>query len=240
MKMLIFLMFFSYSIRADIQAEFLFSNKKVLQGQLIEVPVSLKLTGGNQETDLTGKTFADTLFIVDLREGFAKIIVFNEPKAEILNEKLGESNIQISFKDLNLIPLPKSNKFIFENFEVSSKLPRIYIWVILVVLILLTLIFLIFYKLILKKRAEKRRREESLKLLTRITEAKGINEIISVWQDKHFILTKIPSLRESFLKFEMVLNKYQFKPDMSEVERIEVQEAYKKFSRSIEGSSHGI
>jgi hypothetical protein len=106
-------------------------------------------------------------------------------------------------------------------------------------LILLVLSYIFFT---VKKRRkllqEKMKIAQQLKM--ELLGGKNFEEVVVLWKKKRIFFEHFEHVREPFQKFELVLNKYQFRPVQTETEKIEVMEAYRKFSRSVEGGFHGV
>jgi len=89
-----------------------------------------------------------------------------------------------------------------------------------------------------KLKEEKRKYAQQLKM--ELLGCNNYEDVLILWKKKRIYLQSFEHIAEPFHKFELVLNKYQFRPNQTETEKIEVMEAYRKFSRSVEGGVYGV
>lgn len=227
-----------------------FSDSSVHQGSIVKARLSLDADSFQQldVQKLKGQTLADTIylhsvdsFIRRTGEGWldadAYVIFVKPPESKQLLHKNGQSEIQVVLNDIEVIATEAPQQFIFGDFSAPGN-RKYFFWILLFVGIVSgTLIGLTVARKIKHKRLQKKNR---LALKTELLEVKTFEDAVNVWQKKQIYLKEFPTLEPGFLNFQTVLFKSLFKPKQTESEKLEVINAYKSVSQSVQEMKDGV
>ncbi len=201
-KILIFLFAFSSSVFAA-QMQLELSSAVVKQGSLIDVVVRLDGSSVQQVElqKLKGVSLADTVYLYQVAplvrngdnfEADAKIIFLKVPETKPVIHKIGETEISITWSDVEVQPTEAPGKFLFGQFEIPGSRR---IFEILAVLVILALVFLGFYKLRQKRKAKKALRQKRAELKDKVISARDYHEVVSLWQQNQNEVEKADVMR---------------------------------------------
>lgn len=252
MKKLIFILLIIFSSIAYGSPRLLiqFSEPTVHQGSIVKARLSLDADSFQQldVQKLKGQTLAETLYLHSIDsfirrtgEGWldadAYVIFVKAPEGKQLLHKNGQSEIQVIISDIEVIPTETPQQFIFGDFSAPGNKKYLF-WIMLFAgLVAVSLVSFAVFRKIKKKRLIKQTR---MALKNELLEVKTFEDAVGVWQKKQIYLKEFPSLEPGFLSFQNVLFKSLFKPKQSETEKLEVINAYKSVSQSVQELKDGV
>lgn len=204
-------------------------------------------TDGNAGlSGLKGKTLGKSLYLFSVspfmgKQGQlasdVKVIFTQVPVSNNVTETINNEEITISWANIQIIPTESSKSFLFGDFEIPSRLVIIPWFVGIIGLGLLALIILRIRSMLNLKTSIKTRK---LKLKEEITSSTTYDDVVLMWRQKSRYLNEFPQLETHFKTLEVVLFKYQFKPQRTEQEVNAVMDAYQTFKSSVQGDLNGI
>ena len=246
---LVFLIFtlFSFQAFANIELRMKPLSRSVAQGELFDVVLSVHQSNGvTSLKGLSGKHFAESLYIYSLDpfvlkngqlESNAKVIFSKIPKVDYLQEEIEGSSYIIKWSDLTVTPTTEAEGFKFGNFEIPKTWP---VFSLVILLILLMTLALPIKRWLAKRKNRELHKIFIKKCLAEMESASTYDEIVSIWLQRDKFQKAFPSITEEFKKFEIVLNRHQFKPNRNPKEISEIQEAYEKYKATLKGVLNGI
>lgn len=252
MKKLIFFLLIIYSSIAFGAPRLLiqFNETSVHQGSIVKARLSLD-ADSFQQIDiqkLKGQTLAETIYLYGVGsfirrsgEGWldadANVIFVKPPEGKQLLHKNGQSEIQVVLSDIDVIATEAPQQFIFGDFSAPGN-RKYFLWILIFLGVVAgCLIGLTITKKINHKRLQKKNR---LALKNELLEVKTFEDAVNVWQKKQIYLKEFPTLEPGFLNFQTVLFKSLFKPKQTESEKLEVINAYKSVSQSVQEMKDGV
>lgn len=226
-----------------------FSASLIHQGQLTETRLQIQNPGNFQLQTMKGVTVGKIVHFYDLsplvkREGTdyyessAKIIFVKVPEAKGIQDTVSGQEVSFYWGDILVEPTEAGRSLIFGTFSVPERTA----WVIWLIAGLLGTALVGFggWRLSVKMKRKREEKNRVLALKNEILNCRNYEDVVNLWTKKHTLIKEFPHIKESFMKMEDVLNRYQFRPRQTETEKIEVVESYRKFSRSVEGGFNGI
>ncbi|HXH74000.1 MAG TPA: hypothetical protein VNJ08_03495 [Bacteriovoracaceae bacterium] len=220
-----------------------FGTHSFTQGELAQTSLRVESSEGIDLRQFKGQTFGKTVYFYDVEptgtgQAEAKVIFVKVPEAPEIQDALGTEQVVLHWGSISVKSTEGAKTLLFGTFEVPEKSEWI-IWV--VIGLLLTLSLGLGGWVIYKKRKQKLlEKQRILTLKDEVLGCRNYEDIVALWKRKHLLIRQFSHIGEPFLKMEETLNRHQFKPKQSEAEKIEVVEAYRKFTRSVEGGFSGI
>lgn len=239
MKIFTFIIFVPIVAFSKVNVELIFKDSQVVQGAITNAEI--RLMGEPEEIKkilLEKKTFAETFYIYQRKDNLVKVIFYNEPKAEVITDKQEDVEIDFNLKNFSFKSIQPSDQMIFESFSLDQESKLLYF--IFLALSILGVLYFPLKRWQAKKQLVKEKKLYLSNLREKILRAKSFDDIIFVCKEKEKFFFEFPQIKEQFLKFELILNKHQFKPEVSEVEKVEIMEAFRKFQRNIEVFLNGV
>lgn len=247
---LILLILISTNVLAAARMEINFSSDKVKQGSLQKSLIKLDETSAQviELQKLKGQTLGETLYIYSVSpllrkdggstfEAEATVIFVKVPEQNKLGYKTPQTDIEVTWNQVEVIPTEAPQELLFGTFTIPSKMKLLTWFLLLSAVVVLVIAGIKGRKLLLNKKALKIRK---LNAKAEILSAKEFSDVVHLWQKKHSLFREFPHIEEPFKDLEKVLYKHQFKPFQTETEKIEVMNAYREFTNRIEGGFNGI
>jgi hypothetical protein len=248
-RLLLLLSFISLVAPASAGIVIKFAEKKITQGSLQSVNLIVDEESFTKldSFKLMGLTINESLYIQSVSsftrnngndlEASATVVFIKVPKENAAIIETSKGNIQVDWGNTEILPTEASEGYLFGNFEIPR--PKNILWG-LSILIVLGVLVLTGIKL-KKTRDQKSKAKKYLeKIKDQILSSSDYNSIVETWKKKHEIINHFPNLSSPFSNLEKELFKVQFKPVQSELEKEEVQKAYKLFLDQIKGDLDGI
>lgn len=244
-------LFISFSaLAATLKLEIRFKEGKVKQGTI--VPATLVFDGESSQklplNKLVGETLGKSFYVYSAKplitkdnwnafESEAQVIVATIPESSPVVFKSGDFDVMVMWNEVEFIPTDAPNQMIYGEFDIPARAKIIRWGLILLALAAAVLIGMKLQKRFTAKTALKKKRAL---IKDEIMSVREYSEVVKVWQRKNDILKEFPSLEQNFRNLESVLFKYQFKPTQTEVEKLQVMDAWKEFLAVSQGSLNGV
>jgi hypothetical protein len=250
MKRLLYLLSFIFFVgTASAGVVIKFAEKKITQGSLQSVKLLIDEESFIKldSLKLMGLTINETLYIQSVSpftknnsndlEANATVVFIKVPKENSAIIETSKGKIGVEWENNEILPTEASQNFLFGNFEIPRSKN-----IFLGFLILIVFGFLILIGIKLKKTRDQKLKVKKYldNIKDQILSSNDYHSIVEIWKRKHEILNLFPHLSIAFSNLEKELFKVQFKPVQSELEKEEVQKAYKFFLDQIKGDLDGI
>jgi hypothetical protein len=246
-KIFIILLLVSFSAWSKVSLELKLDSNSIKQGQIGTGSLVVQSTDGNAGlSGLKGKTLGKSLYLFNVspfmgKQGQlasdVKVIFTQVPASNSVTETINNEEISISWSNIQVVPTESSKSFLFGDFEIPSRLV-IFPWIAGIIgLGFLALIVIRIRSMLNLKKSTKNRK---LKLKDEITNSSNYDDVVLMWRQKSRYLNEFPQLENHFKTLEVVLFKYQFKPQRTEQEVNAVMDAYQTFKSSVLGDLNGI
>jgi len=236
---LFFSLIFSAKVFATVSLDLFFKNKEVNLGELIEAEFRANGIAENElKLKILNNNLADVFHVVDLKGNTIKGFFYKIPKNQD-NSIKKDIDIEVKFYNVEIKPIQEEQQLIFENFDVKKSLEIKWFFVFLGIIFFGASSFFIF-RYVQKLKLKKIKIEKLKEMKEELLHTKKLEDIIKIWEKRKEYFEIFPHVEPSFLKFEAILNQYQFKPNISETEKIEIVESYRKFIKTIEGGFNGV
>ncbi len=238
MKIILLIILISLSSYSKVDINLVFPDEKVPQGSMINVELQIINDDGNfDSTQLENKSFGDSLYFHKAEKNLATVIIFDEPKGEIVGNIERGDIVNFKLVNFHFQKTDAGNEMIFEDFQISNDKYLIYSLIFIIAGFLLSYVYFLLKK---KNKIKNEKKRQQINLKEKIFSAKKYEDIVEIWKTKNIYFSEFPVIQDQFQKFELILFKYMFKPQINEVEKIEVLESFKKFQRNIESYLNGI
>jgi hypothetical protein len=235
------LLFLSFPLLAEVALDLQFDEISVRQGRLISARLRHDVSGSARVDlkELEGQTLKETLYIHEVSpvDQTALVIFAKVPSEAILHVEVGGVPLRVTWNEIEVVPTDARQGFLFGDFDIPPG-SRLLIWLLGGFLIILGAFGAAIFRKKWKHKQDEKRQQKSLR--DEILACQKYEEVVQLWEKKHAFVRVFPHLLEPFSRLELVLFRYQFKPEQTEVEKNIVMKAYQKFKSEVEGGFSGI
>lgn len=228
-----------------------FKDPQVKQGSIVDATIAMGLEVAQKiggPAKLKDSSLGDTFYIVNastqirkmdssLLTSDTKIILQKIPESQPVRHNFNGTEVEVTWENVEFVPTEAAQGFIFGSFDIPARM-KLLQW--LIGLIVVAAIGLITFYGLKKFKHKKLLKQHKTGIKNLVMSANEYSDVVTIWQKKSLILKEFPQLEEHFRKLETVLFKYQFKPHQTETEKAEVMNAYRDFTKNVEGGFHGI
>jgi HJR/Mrr/RecB family endonuclease len=242
-KKLVFmlLLLHSFSLLAEVMLDLQFDETSVTQGRLISVRLRYDVSGSARLDlkELEGQTLKETLYFHEVSpvEQTAHVVFAKVPTEAILHVEVAGVPLRITWNEIEVVPTDARQGFLFGDFEIPPA-SRMLIWLSTGLLAILGAFAAVVFRKKWKHKQDEKKQQQSLR--DEVLACQEYEEVVKMWGKKHAFVRVFPHLLEPFSRLELVLFRYQFKPEQTEVEKNIVMKAYQKFKSEVEGGFSGI
>lgn len=216
--------------------ELMLDTSSVKQGEIAVGRLVVKQTDGQSIFGgLKGKNLGKTLYLLHVSpfmgkqghlEAEAKFIFLAVPQTNNVSEVINGEEVFISWSNIEIIPTEPPKSFLLGNFEIPAR-KKIVQWFFIILATALVLGSMFYFNKLYSKKEKSKKQLDLIK--KQLMNCKTYDDIVMMWEQKQDYLTSFPKLEQSYKNLEQVLFKYQFKPQRTESEIMEVISAYNKF-----------
>lgn len=242
---IILAIFLSQLAWAKVSLEFRPNLSSVNQGEIVEGDLVLK-DGPMPTTSLRGKSIGKIIYVFNIEpflgnagsfQAKAKLIFSKVPETTLAVESINGEEMIIFWNNLTINPTEESQSFLLGDFEIPSR-KKILPWLIGLFAASITGSLVWFFIKKIRRRRDLRQKKKALR--DQLTHASTYDEVVIIWKNKHQTLKEFPTIEDAFKNLEVILFKYQFKPQRSPHEIEQVMESYQKFRQEVLKGTHGI
>lgn len=223
----------------------------VSQGDIIRAKFSVDSESYQKiaSLKLAGLTLGNTIHIVSFgvpvklsdQSGLtieSSLIFLRVPESRLITAEVNGVAFIVDTNQAEVIPTEAPEEFIFTDFTLPEKSR----WILYSAVMLFLLLALAYpgWKFFKVRQTKKLKQIKQRELKDELLNCRKYEDVVEIWKKKHRYLLVFPQLKDSFTKLEITLFKYQFKPQQTESEKIEVMNSYRTFKSEVEGGVNGI